>query len=388
MSSEEWKKVNLGNFACIKTGKLNSNAAEIEGIYPFFTCSPETYRINSFAFDCEAAILAGNNANGIFCLKYYKGKFNAYQRTYIITTDPEKADIKFVYFQLDLRLSRLKNISHGTATKYLTLPLLNEIEVNLPSVKTQQRIVEILSALDDKIELNRQTNATLEAIAQAIFKEWFVDFNYPDATGEMAESQLGMIPKGWRVGNLGEEGEFKNGINYSRDEGGDAEYSIANVRNIVANKFVVSANLDKINANVNKATPYLLERQDILIARSASPGNASLVYETYENVIFSGFTIRYRLPKKEYTMFLFLLLQTIREKLEDLANGTTLKSINQASLRAVQIVIPDVKIILDFNAVIIPLYDQIVQNQTEEAVLSQIREQLLPELMSGRLELR
>ncbi len=78
MSSEEWKKLNLQNIATFKTGKLNSNAAEIEGIYPFFTCSPETYKINSFAFDCEAAILAGNNANGIFCLKYYKGKFNAY----------------------------------------------------------------------------------------------------------------------------------------------------------------------------------------------------------------------------------------------------------------------------------------------------------------------
>jgi type I restriction enzyme S subunit len=86
----------------MKTGKLDSNAAELNGEYPFFTCSPETLRINTFAFDTEAVLLAGNNADGIYPLKYYNGKFNAYQRTYIIESlDDNRLNVKFLYYLLN-----------------------------------------------------------------------------------------------------------------------------------------------------------------------------------------------------------------------------------------------------------------------------------------------
>ena len=81
-----WRECRLGDVAKYRTGKLNSNAATNNGDYPFFTCSPITAKIDTFAFDEESLILAGNNANGIFSLKYYNGKFNAYQRTYVINT--------------------------------------------------------------------------------------------------------------------------------------------------------------------------------------------------------------------------------------------------------------------------------------------------------------
>ena len=96
----EWKEITLGEIAIFKTGKLNSNAAISNGEYPFFTCSPETLRINNYAFDQEAILLAGNNADGNFSIKYYKGKFNAYQRTYVITPIRGKVDIKFLYYAL------------------------------------------------------------------------------------------------------------------------------------------------------------------------------------------------------------------------------------------------------------------------------------------------
>lgn len=81
----EWKDTLLSEIATFTTGKLNSNAEVVNGNYPFFTCSPTTLRIDHYNFDTEALILAGNNANGVFSLKYYNGKFNAYQRTYIIS---------------------------------------------------------------------------------------------------------------------------------------------------------------------------------------------------------------------------------------------------------------------------------------------------------------
>jgi len=83
--SSDWPIVSLKEIVDFKTGRLDSNQAEEGGRYPFFTCSPTTFQINKFAFDTEAVLLAGNNAAGVFSVKYYKGKFNAYQRTYIIS---------------------------------------------------------------------------------------------------------------------------------------------------------------------------------------------------------------------------------------------------------------------------------------------------------------
>ena len=100
-----WRECKLHQIANYKTGKLNSNAATEKGIYPFFTCSPQTLKIDNYAFDEEALLLAGNNANGIFSIKYFKGKFNAYQRTYIISTNES---YKFLYYALSLQLASLE----------------------------------------------------------------------------------------------------------------------------------------------------------------------------------------------------------------------------------------------------------------------------------------
>lgn len=197
----EWKEITLGEIAIFKTGKLNSNAAISNGEYPFFTCSPETLRINNYAFDQEAILLAGNNADGNFSIKYYKGKFNAYQRTYVITPIRGKVDIKFLYYALSLCLKQFKNMSQGTSTKFLTVTILNSFSVQLPSISDQHRIASILSSLDRKIELNNKINADLEEMAQAIFKNWFVDFE-PFKDGKFVDSELGKIPEGWKVGRL------------------------------------------------------------------------------------------------------------------------------------------------------------------------------------------
>ncbi|HEX8333157.1 MAG TPA: restriction endonuclease subunit S [Segetibacter sp.] len=113
---------------------------------------------------------------------------------------------KFLYYLLSTNeyLTYIRKFVSGSAQPQLPIKSLKEVKISIPPLQTQKTIATILSTLDDKIELNRQTAQTLEAIAQAIFKEWFVDFNYPGATGEMQESELGGIPKGWRVGKLGE----------------------------------------------------------------------------------------------------------------------------------------------------------------------------------------
>jgi type I restriction enzyme S subunit len=101
------KNSNLSEICNFTTGKLDSNNAEAEGIYPFYTCAPEPLKINSFTFDGEYILLAGNNANGIFHLNYYNGKFDAYQRTYVISPkNRNEVELKYLYYALYLELKK------------------------------------------------------------------------------------------------------------------------------------------------------------------------------------------------------------------------------------------------------------------------------------------
>lgn len=109
----------LRDISVIKTGKLDSNAAVENGAYPFFTCDPQTLRINIWAYDTEAVLLAGNNASGNYTAKYYRGKFNAYQRTYIIeAADSERLSVRFLCYAINQQLRLLKTMSSGSTTKF------------------------------------------------------------------------------------------------------------------------------------------------------------------------------------------------------------------------------------------------------------------------------
>ena len=216
-----WKVVKLGDIVSFKTGKLDSNAATANGAYPFFTCAQETYRTDTCAFDCECVLLAGNNAAGIYPLKYFKGKFDAYQRTYIIrSTDNGELANRFLYFALRPKLEHLKSISTGAATKFLTLGLLKSLDIEIPPLETQHKIASILSTYDDLIENNTRRIKILEEMAQAIYREWFVNFRFPGHEKvKMVDSPLGEIPEGWDVKTLGDVCSLiKRGISPKYDE--------------------------------------------------------------------------------------------------------------------------------------------------------------------------
>jgi type I restriction enzyme S subunit len=158
LSTVDATKVSLGSLVDIKTGKLNSNAAVENGQYPFFTCSREIFAIDNYAFDLEAILLAGNNASGDFNVKHYKGKFNAYQRTYVITVNKEQRILyRYLYFQLLKSLKEFKSMSVGANTRFLKLGMIQGLQIALPSLKEQQKIVSKLDAL-------REQTKKLEAV--------------------------------------------------------------------------------------------------------------------------------------------------------------------------------------------------------------------------------
>jgi type I restriction enzyme S subunit len=131
-----WENGSFQNELKFKTGKLDSNAAVSDGKYPFFTCSEEVYLVNSFAFDQEAVLLGGNNATGKFPLKYFRGKFDAYQRTYVISSNHNSISNKQIYFKVKSLLDEMRESSVGTTTKFLTMQIFNSIPILIPDKGT------------------------------------------------------------------------------------------------------------------------------------------------------------------------------------------------------------------------------------------------------------
>ena len=156
------------------TGKLDSNASVKNGKYPFFTCSQETFQIDNYSFDCEALLLAGNNAAAKYSVKYYKGKFDAYQRTYVLRLKDNNDLYRFYHYQLEQKLGELQNKSIGTNTKYLTLGILRNIKMICPPIVLQQKfaaIVEWVEALKSHQKHSKeQIDNLFGALMQKAFK--------------------------------------------------------------------------------------------------------------------------------------------------------------------------------------------------------------------------
>lgn len=305
---------------------------------------------------------------------------------------------EFIYYQLKTKRKILENHASGSTFKEISGSVLKQIELLIPPLPEQHRIAEILGALDDKIELNQRMNKTLEEMAQAIFKHWFVDFEFPNEDGEPYKSSGGEmvyseelekeIPEGWEVGKLGEIADFKNGINYKRYEEGNTTYPIVNVRNIANSKFLINSDLDSINIDKKKAKPYYLSNGSILIARSAIPGKISMLRVDYENVIYSGFIIKLDLFNPELKNYIVQYLEEKIQALINLSDGTTLKNINQRSLKGFNLVFPSKKIIKEYNMLVNEIFNYIYCNKKQIRTLSQIRDTLLPKLMSGEIRVK
>lgn len=158
----------LGKECNITTGKLNSEDATVDGEYPFFTCSQETYKTNTFAFDQEAVLLAGNNASAIYPLKIYKGKFNAYQRTYVISSNNHSISNYQIYFDLKNKLEEFKGVSFGSTTKFLTMTILNPIELHIFSEKDSYELTKQLKVYFDEITINQKELVELNDLKQLV----------------------------------------------------------------------------------------------------------------------------------------------------------------------------------------------------------------------------
>ena len=167
-------KVKIGELTKIKTGKLDANAASEEGQYPFFTCSKEPLRISTYSYDCECVLVAGN---GDLNVKYYNGKFDAYQRTYIIEDNSSgKLYMPYLYYFMEGYIEELRKQAIGGVIKYIKLGNLTDALIELPSVDEQKSMVEILVKAKGILEKRNDELNSLDDLIKARFIELFGDY--------------------------------------------------------------------------------------------------------------------------------------------------------------------------------------------------------------------
>jgi len=156
----------MGDLVRIRTGKLDANAADADGKYPFFTCGIRTLRINTFAFDCKAVLVAGN---GDLNVKYYEGAFNAYQRTYVIESLNEGTlNPRFAYAFLDIYVSELREQAIGGVIKYIKLPYLTGALIPLPTQKVQEEFVASMDALGEILDRQTTSGKSMDSLFAAL----------------------------------------------------------------------------------------------------------------------------------------------------------------------------------------------------------------------------
>jgi type I restriction enzyme, S subunit len=252
----------LGDYVRIRTGKLDANEADPNGAYPFFTCSQEPLRIASFGYDCECVLVAGN---GDLNVKYYDGKFEAYQRTYIIeSSDKQKLDARYLFHFMSEYVERLRGMSIGGVIKYIKLGYLTDAKIPLPSVSEQRRIAEILDRAEALRAKRRATLQQLDTVPTALFEHLFGDCE--------------MISQKWPTKKLGTLLEFltsgsRGWAAYYADSG-DLFLRIQNVRR----DELLLDEIAYVNApNTAEAKRTRVQAGDVLLSITADLGRTAVV---------------------------------------------------------------------------------------------------------------
>lgn len=168
----KWEGGELGRVCTIRTGKLDANAMKEGGRYRFYTCAREYFQIDDYAFDTEALLISGNGAN-VGYIHYYKGKFNAYQRTYVL--DKFSVDIQFIKYFLEQNLSqRIDNEKKAGNTPYIVMGTLHDMWIMYPTIQEQKKIADFLSAIDNLIEAKQKQISLAEQWKKGLMQQMFI----------------------------------------------------------------------------------------------------------------------------------------------------------------------------------------------------------------------
>ena len=328
-------KIKIGDITKIRTGKLDANAADENGQYPFFTCSKEPLKINTYSYDCECVLVAGN---GDLNVKYYNGKFDAYQRTYIIEDDSDGLlFMPYLYFFMESYIDELRKQSIGGVIKYIKLKNLTDALIELPSIEVQRKIVNIISKSKEIVRRKENEFELLDELVRARFVEMFGD---------------PMInPYEWKVINISEvlRAKASNGFFSRRDDYcDDGNVEVLGVANVVNRMYSQVVDLPRTNANEKDIEKFEVKYGDMLFCRSSlvaeGIGKASIIPEGVQtNILFECHVIRLPLDlDKCVPEFLQTLSTTkfFRNQIISKSKTATMTTIGQDGILKTNIILP------------------------------------------------
>lgn len=310
-------KYRIGDLTKIRTGKLDANASSEDGQYPFFTCSKEPLKISTYSYDCECVLVAGN---GDLNVKYYNGKFDAYQRTYIIEDNGKgKLYIPYLYYFMDGYVEELRKQSIGGVIKYIKLGNLTNALIELPDVETQKSIVKVLSKSKDILSFRQQQLQKLDELVKSRFIELFGV--YPSN------------PKGWETATIRDiVADVRYGSSRPAVDGG--KYPYLRMNNITYGGELDLTDTKRIDIPDNELDKCTVRRGDVLFNRTNSKElvGKTCVYNRDEMMVLAGFVIRVRVTERVLPEFLSAFLNTDFSK--QMLLGMCKAAIGQANINA------------------------------------------------------
>lgn len=366
-----------------KNSKVNVNELELMNVRPldlerrnavygdiFFTASSETpdeVAMSSVLLD-EVENLTFNG----FCKRFRLNDFN--------TLLPEYA--RYLFRDISFR-REVYQLATGDIRFNISQESLANIEIEIPDLPTQRQIAQILSSLDDKIELNLQMNQTLEAMAQAIFKEWFVNFNFPGFDGELVDG----LPKGWNRCLIKDFGKIVCGKTPSKavKEYFGGEYMFIKIPDMHNSVFIIettdSLTEEGLNSQSNKTIPPF----SICVSSIATVGLVCINPEPCQ----TNQQINSIVPKnKDSRYFLYFLTTSMKDTfLATASGGTATLNMNTSQFSNIGAFMPGEDILKEFDVIVSPIMEKILENEYNIKSLTQTRDTLLPKLMSGQLEI-
>lgn len=300
----------------------------------------------------------------------------------------ELAEQDYLYYNIFSKkfIDYVNSIHTGSAIPHISQKQIEDYKILLPDLETQHRIASILSSLDRKIELNNKINADLGEMAQAIFKNWFVDFE-PFKDGKFVDSELGMIPEGWKVGRLDEIADVVGGSTPSKAK---PEYYTQNgiawltPKDLSNHPAVYSSRgeIDITEEGYNSTSTKLMPKGTVLFTSRAPIGYISIA----QNDICTNQGFKSLVPKKAGTCFLYCFLKYVTPEIENKSTGSTFKEASGSLMKSLQVIIPEQNVFEEFEAIVSPLFARIESLEKENSRLSLLRDTLLSRFMSGELE--
>jgi type I restriction enzyme S subunit len=399
-------KVKLESYARITTGKTNSIDASEDGLYPLFDRSQTVKKSDKFLFDEESIIMPGEGAE--FIPKYFKGKFDLHQRAYAIFPNDD-INGRFLYYAFLNGRDYFSQVAVGSTVKSLRLNSFKEFEFNLLPLRMQKNVALILGAIDDRILLLSETNTTLEEILQSLFKSWFVDFDPVKAkknniqtegmdevtaafyADSFVQSELGEIPNGWSVKKMediatvgiGKTPPRKEAHWFSQDSkdirwASIRDMGIFGVYALQTNEFLTREAVEKFNVRIIPDNTVIMSFK-MTIGRVALTNGEMATNEAIAHFKLAG-------DSEITSEFIYLHLKQFNYS--SLSSTSSIAdAVNSKTVREIPILMPPNYILSAFQKLVQPIFDTLKNNELRAHTLLNLRDTLLPRLISGKLRL-